>query len=167
MNAFSSVGSESNLPTKKRKLNRDLCCLQITGQVGSGMYGTVFKATDPLSGNQVALKCIKMTKENDGFPVTAVREIKLLKAMNHENIIALHEIVTYSRSKGIRPLLGPPHLVQIQEIVPLVSTKGRSLWSSSIWISISLVYLPIPKWFAFFFTSPSAKTLLSSSCPRM
>jgi serine/threonine protein kinase len=106
MNSSSfSFKTESNVPTKKRKLNRDLSCLQITGQVGSGMYGTVFKATDSSSGNKVALKCIKMTKENDGFPVTAVREIKLLKAMNHENIIGLHEIVTYSRSKGARPYI--------------------------------------------------------------
>jgi hypothetical protein len=38
MNSSSfSFKTESNVPTKKRKLNRDLSCLQITGQVGSGM----------------------------------------------------------------------------------------------------------------------------------
>lgn len=42
-----------------------------------------------------------MSKENEGFPVTAVREIKLLKSMNHENIIRLYEIITYSQSQDI------------------------------------------------------------------
>jgi serine/threonine protein kinase len=94
--------TEPNLPSKKRKINRDLSCLRINSQVGSGMYGTVFKALDQASGQCVALKCIKLPKETEGFPVTAVREIKLLKAMNHENIISLHEIVTYARSQGLQ-----------------------------------------------------------------
>lgn len=89
-----------NIPNKKRKPNRDLSNLLIDSQVGSGMYGTVFKAIEKGSGKVVALKSIKMSKESEGFPVTAVREIKLLKSMNHENIIRLHEIITYSHSQS-------------------------------------------------------------------
>lgn len=32
-----------------------------------------------------------MEGERDGFPVTAVREMKLLQSLRHENIVALHE----------------------------------------------------------------------------
>ena len=48
-------------------------------------------------------------KEKEGFPITAVREIKILRQLNHENIVNLMEIVTdkmnaadFRKSKGGR-----------------------------------------------------------------
>ncbi len=69
-------------------------------QVGEGTYGKVFKARDK-SGEKkfVALKCILMDKEREGFPVTALREIMLLKNLKHVNIINLLEIVSTKQSK--------------------------------------------------------------------
>lgn len=46
---------------------RDLSAVVVDGQVGSGVYGTVFKAHDPASNEQLALKMIKMSKEKDGI----------------------------------------------------------------------------------------------------
>jgi hypothetical protein len=46
---------------------------------------------------KVALKMIRMDNEKEGFPITAIREIKLLSTLKHENIVNLREIV---RSKG-------------------------------------------------------------------
>jgi cyclin-dependent kinase 12/13 len=40
---------------------------------------------------------IRMDNEKEGFPITAIREIKLLSTLKHENIVNLREIV---RSKG-------------------------------------------------------------------
>lgn len=37
---------------------------------------------------------IKMDNDKEGFPITAMREIKLLKQLNHPNIVNLVEIVT-------------------------------------------------------------------------
>uniref|UniRef100_V5EV01 [RNA-polymerase]-subunit kinase n=2 Tax=Kalmanozyma brasiliensis (strain GHG001) TaxID=1365824 RepID=V5EV01_KALBG len=34
-----------------------------------------------------------MDSEKDGFPVTAMREIKLLQALRHENVVRLHEMM--------------------------------------------------------------------------
>lgn len=34
-----------------------------------------------------------MEGEKDGFPVTAMREIKLLQGLEHDNIIRLHEMM--------------------------------------------------------------------------
>ena len=39
------------------------------------------------------LKKIRMDGEKDGFPVTAVREIKLLQSLRHENVVQLQEVM--------------------------------------------------------------------------
>ena len=57
----------------------------------------VFTAIHNESGEEVALKRIRMDSEKDGFPITAVREIKILKSADHENVIRLREIVRSSR----------------------------------------------------------------------
>ncbi|TKY85581.1 hypothetical protein EX895_005743 [Sporisorium graminicola] len=62
-------------------------------QVGEGTYGQVFKARSERTGAIVALKKIRMDSEKDGFPVTAMREIKLLQALRHENVVRLHEMM--------------------------------------------------------------------------
>ncbi|CAG9327750.1 unnamed protein product [Blepharisma stoltei] len=63
-------------------------------QVGEGTYGNVFKAKDRITNEVYAMKKIKMDREKEGFPITALREIKLLKQMDHPNIVKLKEIVT-------------------------------------------------------------------------
>lgn len=65
-------------------------------QIGEGTYGKVYKGTDS-SGQKVALKMIRMENEKEGFPITAIREIKLLSTLKHDNIVNLREIV---RSRG-------------------------------------------------------------------
>lgn len=48
---------------------------------------------------QVALKKIKLEndKEGHGFPITAIREIKILSNLDHVNIVNLREIVRSER----------------------------------------------------------------------
>lgn len=58
---------------------------------------SVFVAADKKSGEVVALKRINTEEEENGFPITAIREVKILKALDHPNIVQLKEIVT---SKG-------------------------------------------------------------------
>ncbi|KAK0561188.1 kinase subunit of RNA polymerase II carboxy-terminal domain kinase I [Tilletia horrida] len=62
-------------------------------QVGEGTYGQVFKAKGERTGALVALKKIRMESEKDGFPITAMREIKLLQALYHPNIVRLLEMI--------------------------------------------------------------------------
>jgi cyclin-dependent kinase 12/13 len=45
-------------------------------------------------GELVALKKVRLENEKEGFPITAVREIKILRQLNHPNIVNLREIVT-------------------------------------------------------------------------
>jgi cyclin-dependent kinase 12/13 len=44
-----------------------------------------------------------MDQEKEGFPITAMREIKILKRLNHPNIVKLKEVVT-SKRKIIMPI---------------------------------------------------------------
>ena len=37
----------------------------------------------------VALKKVLMENEKEGFPITALREIRILQLLNHENIVNL------------------------------------------------------------------------------
>ena len=63
-------------------------------EIGEGTYGTVFKALDKHSGQIVALKKVRMHHENDGFPITSLREINILSQLNHHaNVIKLQEVV--------------------------------------------------------------------------
>lgn len=61
--------------------------------VGSGTYGKVFKAIHVYTKTLVALKKIRMEGERDGFPVTAIREIKLLQSLRHPNVVNLQEVM--------------------------------------------------------------------------
>ncbi|KZT05509.1 Pkinase-domain-containing protein [Laetiporus sulphureus 93-53] len=67
-------------------------------QVGEGTFGQVWKARNTRDGRFVALKKIRMEAERDGFPVTAMREIKLLQSLRHENIIRLYEMMVSNGS---------------------------------------------------------------------
>lgn len=68
-----------------------------TKLIGQGTYGSVFLAETPLK-EKVALKKIKKDKEKkEGFPITAVREIKILKALNaldNKNVVRLRDVVS-------------------------------------------------------------------------
>ncbi|KAF2858154.1 Pkinase-domain-containing protein [Piedraia hortae CBS 480.64] len=65
---------------------------EITEKLGEGTFGVVSKARSRRTGALVALKKILMHNEKDGFPITALREIKLLKMLNHPNILRLDEM---------------------------------------------------------------------------
>ena len=67
---------------------------EIVAQVGEGTYGQVYKASAGSSSRLVALKKIRMDNAREGFPVTSMREMKLLQALRHENVIRLHETMT-------------------------------------------------------------------------
>lgn len=62
-------------------------------QVGEGTYGKVYKAKNAVTDEYVALKKLRLETEREGFPITAIREIKLLQSFEHENIVGLLEIM--------------------------------------------------------------------------
>ncbi|KAE8147362.1 kinase-like domain-containing protein [Aspergillus avenaceus] len=72
---------------------------EFLGKLGEGTFGEVYKARSKRDGSVIALKKILMHNEKDGFPITALREIKLLKMLSHHNVLQLKEMAI-ERSKG-------------------------------------------------------------------
>ncbi|QGI61722.1 hypothetical protein CEK26_005690 [Fusarium fujikuroi] len=82
---------------------------ELLGKLGEGTFGEVHRARLRKTGTLVALKKIIMHHEKDGvcrcttppknrtdddhkFPITALREIKLLKLLSHKNILRLEDM---------------------------------------------------------------------------
>ncbi|XP_041438984.1 cyclin-dependent kinase 2 isoform X1 [Xenopus laevis] len=62
-------------------------------KIGEGTYGVVYKARNRETGEIVALKKIRLDTETEGVPSTAIREISLLKELNHPNIVKLLDVI--------------------------------------------------------------------------
>lgn len=45
-------------------------------------------------GELVALKKVRLDNEKEGFPITAIREIKILRQLKHRSVVNMKEIVT-------------------------------------------------------------------------
>jgi serine/threonine protein kinase len=63
-------------------------------KIGEGTYGVVYKAKDKISQDIIALKKIRLEQEDEGVPSTAIREISLLKEIQHPNVVRLRDIVS-------------------------------------------------------------------------
>lgn len=64
-------------------------------RIGEGTYGTVYGARDRLNKTIVALKRVILhNEEQDGFPLTSIREINCLKqCQSHPYIVKLLDVV--------------------------------------------------------------------------
>ncbi|XP_015370502.1 PREDICTED: cyclin-dependent kinase 2-like [Diuraphis noxia] len=77
-------------PTKNVSINVNYDKLE---QIGEGTYGVVYKALDKQTNKFVALKKVRMESSAEGVPSTAMREISLLKEINHENVVKLYDVI--------------------------------------------------------------------------
>ena len=84
-----------------------ISCYHNFEQVGEGTYGYVFRAVDRRNNELVALKRLIFHKENLGFPLCAVREIKFLRSLHHKNIVKLLDIATSKGCEGYDGLIKP------------------------------------------------------------
>ena len=80
---------------ENEEIEEEFIALEI---VGKGTYATVYKAIRKSNPNKIfAVKKMDIAKEKDGFPVTALREISILKKLDHENIVKCLSIKTSKR----------------------------------------------------------------------
>lgn len=61
-------------------------------KIGQGTFGEVFKARHKTTNQIVALKKVLMENEKEGFPITALREIRMLQTLKHDHIVKLIEV---------------------------------------------------------------------------
>ena len=52
-------------------------------KLGSGTYGSVYKAVDNRTGEFVALKIMNISEPENGIPATTLREMSVLKSIHH------------------------------------------------------------------------------------
>ena len=124
-------------------------------QIGEGTYGQVYLARDVRDSSLVALKRVRMDNEREGFPITAIREIKLLKRLEHPNVIRLKEIVRsqceflevflfpffpQKRNAFFSPLLRLLFLLLLctttktkKQRPSTTTSRARSTWCSTTW----------------------------------
>lgn len=62
-------------------MDSEISNYSVTGRIGEGAHGLVFKATHIQSGREVALKKILIKNLEDGIPVNVMREIKALQLL--------------------------------------------------------------------------------------
>ncbi|CAD8190516.1 unnamed protein product [Paramecium octaurelia] len=74
-------------------------------KLGEGTYGTVYAAKDKKKNQVVAIKKVKIHDSNEGFPITCLREIKILQRLSaHPNVVNLLEV-------AVGPIKDSIHLV--------------------------------------------------------
>ncbi|KNC80006.1 CMGC/CDK/CDK10 protein kinase [Sphaeroforma arctica JP610] len=84
-----------------RGKTRDIKDYKIMNQIGEGTYGIVYRALDIESGEIVALKRVRMEQENSGLPISALREITLLRKLQHPNIVHVQDMASGVTLKSI------------------------------------------------------------------
>jgi cyclin-dependent kinase len=62
-------------------------------KLGEGTYGVVYKARDKVTKELYAFKKIRLESEDEGIPSTAIREIALLKELQHPNIVRIQDVI--------------------------------------------------------------------------
>lgn len=61
----------------------------------------VYKARHKATGEIVALKRVRMDREKDGVPVTAIRELRVLQRCRHPNVVNLLRVLTGSSADSV------------------------------------------------------------------
>jgi len=80
-------------PNEQKTLNRSLDDFVKIDKIGEGTYGIVYKGQDKKTGQFVAMKKIRLESEDEGVPSTAIREISMLRELEHANIVKLEDVI--------------------------------------------------------------------------
>jgi serine/threonine protein kinase len=95
---LSSLSPYGHCPNVSARYNKK-------SRIGEGTYGIVYKALDTLTSDYVALKrCLPHHQSTDGFPITTLREIQILRELseyNHPNIVKLLQVAVSSKESGV------------------------------------------------------------------
>lgn len=114
VNGVSSSGDDSSMisggsggPPKRQRMNhfQDMNSLknyEIIKKLGQGTFGVVQKARNLKTNQLVALKQLINHSAKEGFPITAMREITILRPLNHKNVLKIIDMI-YDHPKTSNP----------------------------------------------------------------
>ncbi|KAG6810198.1 cyclin-dependent serine/threonine protein kinase [Tricholoma furcatifolium] len=61
-------------------------------KVGEGTYAVVYRGRELATGRKIAIKKIKVGQFKDGLDMSAIREVKYLREIHHQNVIELLDV---------------------------------------------------------------------------
>ncbi|GJE91045.1 serine/threonine-protein kinase crk1 [Phanerochaete sordida] len=61
-------------------------------KIGEGTYAVVYRGREVSTGRKVAIKKIKVGQFKDGLDMSAIREVKYLRELKHQNVIELLDV---------------------------------------------------------------------------
>ncbi|OCH85504.1 CMGC/CDK/CDK7 protein kinase [Obba rivulosa] len=61
-------------------------------KIGEGTYAVVYRGREVATGRKVAIKKIKVGQFKDGLDMSAIREVKYLRELKHQNVIELLDV---------------------------------------------------------------------------
>ena len=82
------------------------------------------KARHRQTGDTIALKKIRLEQEEEGVPSTAIREISLLKELEHSNIVRYDPEHAYGRPRTPRRRRGAPAAAVVSSASPGSAARG-------------------------------------------
>ena len=96
---------EEHSSNKRREVEEkreQLGCISVDNfeklnRIDEGAYGVVYRAREKRTGEIVALKKLKLLDRVDGFPLTSLREIKLLQSIEHPHIVNVKQVAASQR----------------------------------------------------------------------
>ncbi|ORY84908.1 kinase-like domain-containing protein [Protomyces lactucae-debilis] len=102
---------------------------QKLNKLGEGTYAVVWAGKELATGRQIAIKKIKVGQFKEGLDMSAIREVKFLREVKHENVIELIDI--YSNKQNLNLILeyleaDLEHLIKDRSI--LFSTGDVKSW---------------------------------------
>ncbi|KXH43506.1 hypothetical protein CNYM01_08861 [Colletotrichum nymphaeae SA-01] len=98
---------------------------ELLGKLGEGTFGEVHHARSRKTNAHVAVKKIIMHHEKDGFPITALREIKLLKLLSHKNVLQLVDMAVEHPQRASKSLMLNYPIRQQQFLTRIVTGDKR------------------------------------------
>ena len=94
--SVSQTGGPSSINCRPTKVMGSIFMLdqryEIVETLGSGAYGIVISARDSLTGEMVAIKKIEKAFEHSTFTKRTLRELKIMRLLNHDNVITIKSI---------------------------------------------------------------------------
>jgi len=86
---------------------------EIKEELGDGTYGVVYRAINLSTNEEVAYKKLKKQKDEEGVSSSTLREISLLRELQHVNIIRLVEVINTVKGMSLVFEYAPQDLKKI------------------------------------------------------